>query len=233
MRLRFFFVLIYILCVLGSGYSQSTQDGSWSTFVSQIRLHEKWSIHAEGQYRDYGIFDEAEQKLLRTGINYHLSPLTSYTLGYGRVTNFADDDLSKQAAMSTEHRIWEQLALRNNYGRTRVEHRYRLEQRFIGSAGTIDYFDRVRYLLRVTVPINHKELEKNTVFLTAYNEVMLHFKPKPFDRNRLYGAIGYQFTPLVNFQFGYMLQSVNDLTREFYQVGLYYNIDVRKKEESK
>ena len=42
-------------------------------FFNQTRLSERWSMHAEAQYRSYEIAPNTEQLLLRCGVNYHIS----------------------------------------------------------------------------------------------------------------------------------------------------------------
>jgi hypothetical protein len=80
----------------------------------------------------------------------------------------------------------------------------------------------------MNVPLNKKQIEKNTAFLTFYDEAFLHLTSTPFDRNRLYGALGYQFTPNVNVQLGYLAQTVNTTTKHFLQTAFTYNLDFRK-----
>ena len=85
-------------------------------------------------------------------------------------------------------------------------------------------------MLIVTVTLNKKEREKNTFFLSFYDEIFINLSATPFDRNRLYGAVGYQFLPNANIQLGYLAQTVNTTTKEYLQAAVFYNIDFRKKE---
>ena len=118
--------------------------------------------------------------------------------------------------------------MRNTLGRISFEHRYRLEQRWLSGNQNI-YLDRMRYMLRATIPINKSKMEAKTVFVSFYDEVFIHFSDKPFDRNRLYGAVGYQFTPLFNIQLGYLAHTVNTTTKSYLQAAVFYNVDFRKK----
>ena len=69
---------------------------------------------------------------------------------------------------------------------------------------------------------------KNTLFLSVYDEIFLHLNENPWDRNRLYGALGFQFSPSVNLQIGYLQQIVGIQSKQYLQVGLNYNPDLRK-----
>ncbi|MDQ3046788.1 MAG: DUF2490 domain-containing protein [Bacteroidota bacterium] len=209
---------------------QSDATGGWLMFFNQTRLHEKWSLHAEAQYRSFELTPNTEQILLRGGINYHINKSTLASAGYGYVLNYASDKDTLPGIQVSENRIWQQLIMRNNLGRCMFEHRYRLEQRWLESKSNIRYLDRIRYLLRVTVPLNKKTIEKNTLFLSVYDEVFIHFTSTPFDRNRLYGAIGFQFLPNANVQIGYLAQTVNNRTKHYLQAAVFYNMDFRKSE---
>ncbi|HEX8331798.1 MAG TPA: DUF2490 domain-containing protein [Segetibacter sp.] len=220
------FLLFNSLC----SYSQSPSGttGSWLMLFNQTRLHNKWSFHAEAQYRSYELTPNTEQLLVRTGINYHINSSASATVGYANISNYAFDKEQASGVQASENRIWQQLVMRNNIGRFFFEHRYRIEQRWLHSNNNTRYLNRVRYLVRMNVPINKKQIEKNTAFLTFYNEAFLHITSTPFDRNRLYGALGYQVTPNLNLQLGYLAQSVNRTTKHYLQTAFTYNLDLRK-----
>ena len=64
----------------------------------------------------------------------------------------------------------------------------------------------------------------------TFHELFVHFSSTPFDRNRLYGAIGYQFLPSLNIQLGYLAQTVKVTSKHYLQAAVFYNIDLRKKE---
>ncbi len=206
----------------------AAEPGNWFMVFNQTRLHTKLSLHSEIQYRSFELNPNSEQLLLRAGINYHHNSNLILSSGYGRISNYSSEPGILKDFSSLENRLWEQVTLKNNFGRVFLEHRYRLEQRWIKSSMQTDYKNRVRYLLRISIPINRKEVSKNTLFVTLYDEVFLHFSNNAFDRNRLYSALGFQFTKNANFQLGYLLQTVGSKSKNFLQVGLNYNLDFRK-----
>ncbi len=208
--------------------SPSGTTGLWLMGFNQTRLHKNWSIHTEVQYRSFEISPNTEQLLLRGGINYHINSSAFASAGYGFITNYAFDKEQMQGVQSSENRIWQQFFLRSNLGRCFFEHRYRLEQRWIQSNINSRYLNRIRYLLRLSIPLNKNEVEKNTIFLSFYDEVFIHFSSTPFDRNRLYGAVGFQFLKNANIQIGYLAQTVNITTKQYLQAAIFYNFDFRK-----
>lgn len=208
----------------------TTEIGSWGMLFTQTRLHNKWSLHSEVQFRSYEIQPNTEQLLLRGGLNFHYNPSLMFTAGYGWITNYADDENIFKDQVVDENRIWEQVVLKNNTGRVYFEHRYRFEQRWITTTTTTNYRNRLRYLFRLTVPINNKEVKKNTLFIGLYNEVFINLTNAPFDRNRLYCALGYQVNSSTNIQLGYLLQTAGTKSKQYLQLGLTFNPDLIKKD---
>ena len=203
--------------------------GNWTMFFGQVRLNEKYGIHVEAQFRDYKLLNQHEQILLRTGIVYHINTTSNLTIGYASVTNFAFNDERFENPTVNENRIWQQLLMKNSIGRFYFEHRYRVEQRWLKSQNNNSYRDRIRYLLRMNIPLNKKTIENQTIFLSFYDELFINITTNPFDRNRLFGAVGYQFANGLNIQLGYMAQTVNITTKHYFQTGVNYTFDLRKK----
>jgi hypothetical protein len=203
--------------------------GNWTMFFGQVRFNDKLGIHLEAQFRDYKLLNQPEQILLRTGIVYQINSTSNLTLGYASITNFAFNDERFENPTVNENRIWQQLLMKNNIGRFFFEHRYRVEQRFLKTQNNNLYRDRIRYLIRMNIPLNKKIIEGNTLFLSFYDELFINITSNPFDRNRLYGALGFQFTNGLNLQLGYMAQTINVLTKHYFQTAINYTFDLRKK----
>ena len=220
----------FILLSFNFSYAQlnTTDIGSWGMLFNQTRFHNKWSLHSEVQFRSYEINPNTEQLLIRGGVNFHANPGLIFTAGYGWITNYINDENVFKDQVVDESRIWEQVILRNNTGRVYFEHRYRFEQRWITTSVNTNYRNRLRYLLRLTIPLNNKEVKKNTLFVGLYNEVFINLTNSPFDRNRLYGALGYQVNSSTNIQIGYLLQTVGTISKQYLQLGLTFNPDLRK-----
>jgi len=197
----------------------NNQMGGWLMFFNRTRVHEKWSVHTEVQDRFYDLSAKGEQLLIRGGMNYHYSPNLWLTGGYGYIESYPVVDLDADKVV--EHRIWQQAMYFHSVGRFAIEHRGRLEQRFVGD----QYRDRIRYRLMATLPINNEIMQPQTVFLAVYNEVFLHhFEDNPYDRNRFYTAIGYQISTGTNLQTGWMAQNFKGKTRGYLQLGLTANL---------
>ncbi|MFK5878398.1 MAG: DUF2490 domain-containing protein [Flavobacteriaceae bacterium] len=205
-------------------YSQEDKVGNWLMYFGMNRISDHLSIHTEIQYRNHAITpNNIEQLLLRTGLNYHFSEKATVTAGYAYIPSYVYD--SKQNSPEVEeHRIWQQFILTNKIGRVKFEHRYRIEQRWINQ----NYKNRLRYRLMLFVPLNKPVIEKGTLFLGVYDEIFMNTKESFFDRNRLYGALGYQINKDINIQIGMLHQQLSNSGKWYLQFALFFNTDFRK-----
>lgn len=215
------FLLVLVLLSVNTSYAQSIfseGQGMWLMFFNRTQLSEKWSVHSEIQDRAYDISHKNEQLLIRAGMNYHLKKNLWLTAGYGYIESYPLPETSSPTI--SEHRLWQQGLYFHQIGRLYIEHRGRLEQRFIED----NYRDRVRYRLMVNVPLNKNSMQPNAVFISTYNEIFYHLEKNPYDRNRFYTAVGYQFNRAVNLQAGWLAQNFNGKTKGYLQLALFANL---------
>lgn len=198
----------YILFILFSVFSfnataQSSDLGNWWIYFGNKKLNEKWNIHHEVQYRNYNIAGDLEQLLLRAGVGYNLSENNNNVLlGYGFIRSENYLDTSDMKTIVNEHRIYQQFITKQSFGRFSLQHRYRLEERFVED----DFLMRFRYFLAAKVALNKPKIEDKTFYLSAYNELFIHGQNTYFDRNRVYGGLGFALKPNLKFELGYMSQ---------------------------
>jgi hypothetical protein len=189
------------------------KQGYWVSYMGDNKLNSKIGIHSEAQLRNYGVRNTAETGLFRVGINYYAAPSTMLTAGYGFFYSSPDDETTKTSTL-IENRAWQQMMFRKKTPGIFMEHRYRLEQRFIENT-TLDtslVSHRIRYRFQVIFPFYTISPHLRHFFFASYNELMLNFKKNSadvFDRNRLYFALGIQVSPKLNFQLGYLNQQAN------------------------
>ncbi|MEZ5043142.1 MAG: DUF2490 domain-containing protein [Saprospiraceae bacterium] len=220
------------------------QFNSWWMYFGNHRLSDKIGLHTEYQFRRSDFAANWQQSLMRVGLDYYLPNNAMLTAGYGWIESFPYGEQPIDLQF-TEHRIWEQLILKQNIGRFYFHHRYRLEQRFLENVSLneanekiIDGFrfrQRGRYRFLVSVPITKKKIENNTLFFATYEEVFLGFgkgiAKNILDQNRLYFALGWQFNKAVNLQLGYLNHhvvkgdGVKKENNHTFQMGLTYNLN--------
>lgn len=204
-------LIFLIMAIPFSSYSQESDLGNWLLYFGNMKIKNDWNWHNEVQYRNYNAIGDLEQLLIRTGIGYNLTENNNNVLlGYGYILsqNYMED--SDDKVNINEHRIFQQFITRQNIGIVAVQHRYRFEQRFIES----DFRMRFRYFLSINIPLNNKDMIDHTVYLSAYNEIFLNTSGNTFDRNRLYGGIGYRFSKTTRLEIGYMNQFLPNTNRD-------------------
>jgi len=181
---------------------------AWLTYFGDHPFgNSKWGAHLEGQVRRHDLGGTWQQLLLRPAVNYDVSPALTLTAGYAYARTHSYSDFSPANPATNEHRLWEQAIWRYRAGRAALNSRFRLEQRFIGSAKPgFRYENRVRMWEQVTVPIS------GPVYFTAYDEIWFYIKPyvsnSVFDQNRAYAAVGYRVKPAWRVEVGYMNQAL-------------------------
>ena len=79
---------------------------------------------------------------------------------------------------------------------------------------------RFRYFLSTRVPLS----TDSKFYLSGYNELFIGLEEDLFDRNRLYGGIGYKLFEGVNIELGYMNQFLGSFSRDQLNVIMLLNL---------
>ncbi len=220
------------LSALAQHVSDSSDNG-WYTFNGDHRLSDQWGAHTEFQSRRHNIITDPQQLLVRVGANYYAGKRAMVTVGYGLIESYS------AGRYFPEQRLYEQVQLRDHLGRVELTHRYRLEQRWDELAGTSNYLylNRMRYMLRGTVPLQGPTLESRELYFSAYEEIFIGFGnnvPNIFDQNRAYAGLGYKLSKEASIEAGYMYQITQQRNRTVFQhnhtlvIGCSYNFDFRR-----
>ena len=209
-------LLLLLLCS-STAFAQSDL-GNWMMYFGTNKINNHWSIHSEVQHRNYTVRPQLEQLLLRTGINYKFDNGLLLTGGYANITNY-EYQSAQLGPEVLEHRLWQQLITYNYFGKAKVEHRFRYEQRSIES----EFKTRYRYRGMLFYPLNSKSFDVGTYYLGIYDEIFLQPGENNFDRNRLYGGVGYKYAPNIQLQLGYLFQTVGSTTKQYLHFGLIFD----------
>lgn len=201
--------------------------GAWYIYFFDQQIKERpWGFQGDLQLRNWNLGGDLEQLLLRGGLTY--SPKNAkikFTLGYADVTSGTFGDLK---TTSRESRIYQEALFPQKIGeRFYLTHRMRYEQRFVQGQ---DFRTRYRYNLFLNIPLNSKEMKKNTVYLALYDEIFINGERnigngttvEIFDRNRFYTAIGFIPWENLKIQFGLMNQTTNGWKKNQLQLSLHH-----------
>ena len=220
MRYKYLIISMLLMHFLNSAVAQKSDVGNWLIYFGNQKINKKWNLQNEIQYRNYNFIGDINQLLIRTGIGYNLSENNdNILLGYGFIQSHVYTSLNKKRR-SNEHRIYQQFITKQTIHNFYVQHRYRVEERFFKD----DFKIRLRYFLSVNKPLNKKTLEKNAVYLSAYNEIFLNAAKPVFDRNRLYGGVGYCINNFLRVETGFMSQMLEDRKRSQFQIIFFNNM---------
>lgn len=183
--------------------------GSWVIATGQLpgSPEHRWGGFVEFQARSNAVFRQFFYNELKGGLSYDIDKNFTVLLGTGRYAtrDYRDWDAGP---LNVEKRLWGQVVLSQYANRLKLEHRYRVEQRWFtyrdDSTGTRN---RLRYRLNAFLPLNHRTLGPKTVFLSVYDELFINPKGPALERNRVYAGVGYQLTKALTLQAGWVLQA--------------------------
>jgi Protein of unknown function (DUF2490) len=201
--------------------AQKSEVGNWFIYFGNQKINDKWNWHNEIQYRNFNFAGDLEQLIVRTGIGYNLTEKNNnLLLGYGFIHSEPYISGTNDKKKINEHRIYQQFLTKQTFGRVNISHRYRMEERFIED----NFKLRFRYFLSLNIPINKKEMTDNTVYCTAYNEIFLNVKSPIFDRNRIYGGLGFVINKHFKVEAAMMTQLLETKKRSQFQIVLFNNL---------
>jgi hypothetical protein len=223
--MKIFRQLIFIILIGFSTayYAQKSDLGAWYMYFGNNKISKKLNFHNEIQYRNFDGIGDLEQLLIRTGIGYDLTENNNnILLGYGFI--LSQPYMNGEKTENIEHRIFQQFITKQKFGRFNLQHRYRLEERFLQD----DFRMRFRYYLGFNIPVTKKEMLPKTLYISAYNEIFLNLDSPVFDRNRVYGALGFVINKNMRIEAGYMNQIQENKNRGQVQIGFYNNIPFTK-----
>lgn len=199
---------LFILLILPA----SAQDlQGWLIYFGTTKIkNSKFSIHQELQLRDYKLVGDHNQTLIRVAGQYQFNPSLNVSTGYAFIHTEAQGTPNRPFS---ENRIYQEALLSHSISKSKLRHRFRLEERFIEDQA---FRGRLRYCLFLDVPLTNKGFSKNGIYVAAYDEVFLNLSDqkeiKIFDRNRAYLGLGFKIKDNLGTQLGFMRQNVNNMS---------------------
>ncbi|SMC77827.1 DUF2490 domain-containing protein [Pedobacter africanus] len=218
--MKLFISTLFLACFLTlNAFSQTRQQHSgWLFILNSTKFNDKWGAHLDVQLRSEDNWDGLRNFLFRPGVTYYIDKNSNATLGYLLANTYLSLDGLKDNTL-TEHRIWEQYILTHKIKTLNIQHRFRLEQRFMETNQADVFAQRLRYFFRFVLPIGQKqETFTKGPFVALQNELFFNVQNKSklnnhfFDQNRAYGALGYRFSKSFDLEAGYMNQATKGTT---------------------
>ena len=213
--------LLLLLTFYNIGFAQSSAEqaqGSWFVFINQHRFNTKLTALTDIQHRSWEFAQNFNQLLLRSTLYYPLNSEFKLGVGYGYIATDPSFETLEDEKNTSEHRLHTDLMFTRSFSHGAWINRYRLEQRYLSNdADAYDASQRLRYMSR----INYKLTSKFS--LSVFDEIFLNLQRPVFSQNRLYFGMGYQATPLLNVQLGYMKNHFSNANFNRLVITLWYN----------
>lgn len=205
--------------------AQTDGLGTWNIVNARAHFNDTWSVWTELQTRSYRMYDDFFYSEIKAGFQYNINKTASVLFGVGNFDTYSPGGNFKRPMTNDEIRMWEQFSLVNNIGRLKLEHRYRLEQRWT----TAGFRNRFRYRLNAVFPIGREKMAPKTFYLTSFDEIFLTDRQPHFERNRFFGGAGYEFTNAFTLQCGILYQydmrsNLSEFSKPYLQTSLLFNI---------
>lgn len=198
--------------------------GVWYILSSNSKISEKFSVQLQTQLRYFEFASELQQFKIRSGVKYRIMEGLSVGAGYAYFRNDFSY-LSETPPDFTEHRIVEDIYLDHSVGKVKVNHRARLENRFIVQNGTTDTRHWFRYMGQLVVPF------LDVWSADIYNEIWLNVGDEPtFAQNWLGAGLSYQLNELIKTRVGYQKIHLDGPDFDRILVALTFTPDFRKKD---
>jgi hypothetical protein len=208
-------MLLSIKAFTQNRLSDHNQIGWVATTITPA-LSKKISLHLEYQWRRDNWVQHWQQSLMRPAINFKIHPQVTLQVGYAYIKTYPYGDYTLASVPLTfpEHRSYEQVTLSTSIGKTTLQNRLRLEQRWLGRFNSINsskpdswiYLNRLRYMPRLDVPVTKRW------YAAMYDEILIGFGKNigenVFDQNRIAVVAGYKFNPVFRLEAGFLNQTV-------------------------
>ena len=218
-------IIMFIITIsIHSQTSPEDEIGAWYMLDGTHKVLDKLSIKTGFQLRSFEVSDNINLLLYYTGIKYHLSKKTTLTLVYCYL------DIDKTFLVTGknhlyESRPYEQISYKQEIYNFPVNHRLRLEHRFLNYKKQHTILHRFRYRIGTKINLN------KTIFIKVNEEIFVNLKDQVFTENRLFAALGYNLSKSSNIQLGYLNHEINKQNLNRLQLGLFIKTDLRKKKQ--
>ena len=214
--------LAIVFIMLGSTtVAQERKFSGWAMSMNTIQLNPKIIIQFDAQLRSSNNLEKSEVLILRPLLGYMINKTTAVGLGIASIGSWKTIDEVRDR--TDEFRIWQQFNKIKKYGSLILQHRVRLEERWIPVVrvenGTFkkngeNFNSKLRYFTRLMIPMKKTEQFSTGFYGTIQNEFFFnttgaaYVNNKFFDQLRTYGGGGYRVNKLVDFELGFMYQYV-------------------------
>lgn len=188
---------------------------AWYILTGTTHIGGKFNLFHDFHFRRSDLGANPQQTLLRAGLLYDANDKVQVGGGFVHVWTYPYGEYP-QKNVNEENRLWQQVQIKQPIGKFTLFQRYRLEQRWIGSASlggfqTPRFENRARFMGRLNLPIPTSE-GKISFYANIFDEVFINFGDEVarniFDQNRIGGNFGIKFNKNISLELGYIFQTL-------------------------
>jgi hypothetical protein len=210
-------LLLFNLFVSACLAAQSNSTGSWNVINTKVHFgNNNGFIFFEGVLRTQKLTTDFFYHDLKAGFVYNPSDKIGFHFGVGDFATYNAEGNFK-SPVQNEVRMWEQLQLNSRISVVRLEHRYRIEQRFFNTG----YRNRFRYRLNTITPILKSKTKPRALNILLYDEVFLTDTNPIFEKNRWFAGVTYSMGWIHDFD---LRRNGTTTTKNFVQTSLLFDI---------
>ena len=217
--IRLFWIALFWMGWNLQGEQQDHNQNAWFSYFGDHPLSGgPWGLHFDAQLRRSDLGAEPMQVLVQPGLNYQCASGWQLAAGYGFMETSAYGHHPVPVALP-EHRFWQQASRTSKLGSLSLQHRFRVEQRFLGQnnqgiqpakVDSYRYENRLSYRLATTLPL--KALGCDKLYFKISDEVFVNLGEQVlgnhFDQNRAYVALGRPIGKHGKLELGFMEQTL-------------------------
>jgi hypothetical protein len=221
--LSFFFALFSMFAT-----AQQHKFSGWGMTVNTIALSPKFNLIFDSQLRSNHQWKQPETFILRPGLTYVLNKNVSLSTGFALIQNWKTIQGLRDGV--SDNRIWQQLIINNQLKNAVLQHRFRMEERWIPvlkiAGSDIVKSDprfnaRFRYFTRWMSPFSKTKKMTTGMYWAVQNEFFFnaagasHANRKLFDQSRTYAGSGYRLGKHADLELGYMFLYTEGRNKDF------------------
>lgn len=199
---RLFITILTTTCLVIIYYSSNAQTdhslGNWNSIILKGKISQRFSLMGEGHIRSSNFDFKYDYFEAKTGISYSITKKLTGLFGTGLYNTDQPGGFFQTPSLQKEFRTWQELTLKQTCKRINLEHRVRLEQRFIPE----NYKNRLKYRLGLIVPVNKAEMVQGSVYLTVADELFIPQYGPIVEKNRFFAGAGYKMNENATLQIG-------------------------------
>lgn len=218
-----YILFVFLLFQTPLNAQKNSEDylGSWYTLGINHRFTEHFSITPYAELHLYEPTSNYNLTFVSLNGNYHLKDNQTITLAYAYLDIDSVFDTDNKPN-TIEHRILEQYSLKYAFGGLNVQHRFRLEQRFLEMTTGNEMQNRFRYRLSLKYPIN------KTFYLSLKEEAFVNFQDEAFHENRFFIGFGIHILKNTQLSIEYFKHHIKKNNLNRIQVGISIKTDSRQ-----